>query len=137
MQAAHYYGRVVGCSPPFEDMALRLAEVGDPEVLTTFLATRLAGLASGDRAQATMTAAWLTELYLDQINRALLEVGRGAITSVGLVLSCCQACLAALMVALLAGLPEAGKLGGAAMYSFGLPYVVGLLQISLWAESKE
>lgn len=30
-------------------------------------------LGSEQRAQATMVAAWLTELYLDSLNRALLE----------------------------------------------------------------
>lgn len=45
-------------------------------MLAAFLKARLSCLGAGDRVQATMTAAWLTELYLDQINRALLEVGR-------------------------------------------------------------
>ena len=32
-----------------------------------------------ERAQCTLLAAWLTELHLDAINRALLEVGEGGL----------------------------------------------------------
>jgi hypothetical protein len=39
-----------------------------------FLTTRLSCLGRNDRAQATMVAAWLTELQLDQINELLLQV---------------------------------------------------------------
>lgn len=35
------YGRIVGGSPPFEDVALSLVEAGDPEALQLFLQTKL------------------------------------------------------------------------------------------------
>ncbi|EFJ45682.1 hypothetical protein VOLCADRAFT_105888 [Volvox carteri f. nagariensis] len=110
----HWSGWVFSCSitdgrPAFEDVALQLAECGDPGALQAFLATRLTTLAAGlgargggaaggaaatlfggvggsggggggslagpERAQCTLVSAWLTELYLDAINRALLEAG--------------------------------------------------------------
>eukprot|EP00877_Chromochloris_zofingiensis_P007678 jgi/Chrzof1/3163/Cz12g14060.t1 len=71
--AAAQYAKIVGGKPTFEDLALQLVDAGDPEALQIFLATKLQVLGSNDKAQSTMVAAWLTELYLDQINRALLE----------------------------------------------------------------
>ena len=96
--------QVVGGTPSFEDIALRFVDVsgldtpmpstkavtasGRPpassaptsaaayqDALALFLSTKLSVLGRGDRAQATMVAAWLTELYLDQMNRELLEAG--------------------------------------------------------------
>eukprot|EP00878_Enallax_costatus_P011969 GHUV01012497.1.p1 GENE.GHUV01012497.1~~GHUV01012497.1.p1 ORF type:complete len:1028 (+),score=282.75 GHUV01012497.1:49-3132(+) len=66
------FGRIVGGKPAFEEIALMLVESGDPEALQTFLSTKLQVLGPNDKAQATMVAAWLTELLLDQINRDLL-----------------------------------------------------------------
>ncbi|KAG1655491.1 hypothetical protein FOA52_008962 [Chlamydomonas sp. UWO 241] len=91
--AAIHYAKVVGGVPPFEDVALKFVEGAQREsaagvggsgiggsaqatdALALFLSTKLGVLGRGDRAQATMVAAWLTELYLDQINRELLEFG--------------------------------------------------------------
>ncbi|KAG2496729.1 hypothetical protein HYH03_005142 [Edaphochlamys debaryana] len=129
--AAVHFAKITDGRPPFEDVALRLSDCGDPAALQTFLATRLstlaaaAGAAAGGggggglfggapaaasassgnvsggaataagggaagaaaaagattaaggpaRAQCTLVAAWLTELLLDAINRALLEAG--------------------------------------------------------------
>ncbi|GIL52118.1 hypothetical protein Vafri_8045 [Volvox africanus] len=111
--AAVHFAKISDGRPPFEDVALQMAECGDPAALQTFLATRLATLAvslgaygarggggaaaaaaaaslfgnnngsaasggpgSGpERAQCTLISAWLTELYLDAINKALLEAG--------------------------------------------------------------
>ncbi|GLC42145.1 hypothetical protein PLESTB_000635800 [Pleodorina starrii] len=112
--AAVHYAKITDGRPPFEDVALQLADCGDPTALRTFLATRLATLAASlggargggggggaaaaslvgssgggaaaaaggggggpglgpERAQCTLVSAWLTELYLDAINKALLE----------------------------------------------------------------
>ncbi|KAK9789373.1 hypothetical protein WJX73_010275 [Symbiochloris irregularis] len=73
--AAGLWGRMTGGQPPFEEVALRLVDSGTPDALHTLLLTKLQSLPQQDRAQATMVATWLTELYLDQINRALLEEG--------------------------------------------------------------
>ncbi|WIA14238.1 hypothetical protein OEZ85_002776 [Tetradesmus obliquus] len=70
--AGAHYGRIVGGKPPFEELALLLVEAGDPEALQIFLNTKLQVLGPNDKAQATMVAAWLTELLLDTINRDLL-----------------------------------------------------------------
>jgi hypothetical protein len=59
--------------PSFEELALRLMETGESEAVLAFLTTRLDTLGREDRAQATMVATWLTELLLDQVNRALLD----------------------------------------------------------------
>lgn len=45
-----------------------------PQPLQKFLWTKLATLGRTDRAQATLVAAWLTELLLDSINREVLQV---------------------------------------------------------------
>lgn len=73
-RAAALWGKVTSATPSFEEVALRLVETADPIALQTFLLTRLHTLGTSDKAQATMVATWLTELYLDQINRALLDV---------------------------------------------------------------
>ncbi|KXZ53918.1 hypothetical protein GPECTOR_6g836 [Gonium pectorale] len=123
--AAVHWAKVSDGRPPFEDVALRLADCGDASALPAFLSTRLATIASpvqhhttplgpapfgfggadaaasgggaasaaallgssggaaggggggalgGEiRAQACLLSCWLTELRLDDINRALLE----------------------------------------------------------------
>ncbi len=91
--AALHWAKIVGGRPTFEEIALRLVEVSGQDAsmmggeldmgrdgsdrqdaLALFLATKLTVLGPADKAQATMVAAWLTELYLDQINRELLQV---------------------------------------------------------------
>mmetsp|Transcript_23999 Transcript_23999/g.66689 ORF Transcript_23999/g.66689 Transcript_23999/m.66689 type:complete len:1007 (-) Transcript_23999:341-3361(-) len=72
-QAARLFARLDAPKPTFEQTALRFVEIGDPSALYEFLRCKLEALASDDRAQATMVATWLTELQLDQINRALLD----------------------------------------------------------------
>ena len=75
--AGERFGRCTAARPAFEETALRLMEVGDPAAVAAFLRARLETLGPEDRAQATMVATWLTELLLDQLNRALLERGEG------------------------------------------------------------
>lgn len=64
---------MTGPSPTFEEIALKFIELEDSDALHAFLTTKLESLGSEDRAQKTMVASWLTELYLDKINRALME----------------------------------------------------------------
>eukprot|EP00884_Botryococcus_braunii_P001644 jgi/Botrbrau1/11480/Bobra.0360s0007.1 len=73
LRAAGLYGRVASPSPSFQELALKFVEAAAPDALQAFLLARLTSLPPHDKAQATMVATWLTELYLDQINRALLE----------------------------------------------------------------
>lgn len=76
--AAAQWGRIVGGRPPFEDVALRLLEAGDPDALAAFLEARLRALGRSDRAQAALAASWLLELLLDAANRAALAAGGDA-----------------------------------------------------------
>ncbi|PSC73297.1 vacuolar sorting-associated 18-like protein [Micractinium conductrix] len=73
VQSAALYGKVTSSVPSFEDVALRFMETGDPDAVAAFLQSRLDTLGRDDKAQATMVATWLTELLLDQLNRALLQ----------------------------------------------------------------
>ncbi|MEW5309299.1 MAG: hypothetical protein WDW38_001194 [Sanguina aurantia] len=91
MTAALHFAKILGGSPTFEDVALQLVEAASAsgsansglqaasgsggDALQLFLLTKLGVLGKSDRAQSTMLASWLTELLLDQLNRALLESG--------------------------------------------------------------
>lgn len=77
-EAAALYGKVTSATPPFEDLALRMMDTGDPDALRCFLVARLGTLGPDDRAQATMVATWLLELLLDRANRAALRRRSGA-----------------------------------------------------------
>lgn len=57
----------------FEEITLRFISIGEQDALRTFLLRKLDNLAEGDRCQVTMISTWTTELYLDKINRLLLE----------------------------------------------------------------
>ncbi|CAD7699110.1 unnamed protein product [Ostreobium quekettii] len=73
VSAARTFAKLQGSSPTFEDIALKFIELEDTEALQEFLMAKLQALGHDDRAQKTMVASWLTELYLDKINKALLE----------------------------------------------------------------
>ena len=77
VEAAERYGKVTASVPPFEDLALKLMETGNPAALTAFLFARLSTLGPDDLAQATMVATWLLELLLDAANRAALGKREG------------------------------------------------------------
>eukprot|EP00210_Caulerpa_lentillifera_P005686 g5438.t1 len=72
-KAAKLYAKLTGTSPSFEEIALKFIQLEDSDALHAFLRTKLECLGTEDRAQKTMVASWLTELYLDKINRALME----------------------------------------------------------------
>uniref|UniRef100_A0A0E0EIM0 Pep3/Vps18 beta-propeller domain-containing protein n=1 Tax=Oryza meridionalis TaxID=40149 RepID=A0A0E0EIM0_9ORYZ len=62
----------------FEEISLKFISVGEQDALRTFLLRRLDNLTKDDKMQITMISTWATELYLDKINRLLLEDGTGA-----------------------------------------------------------
>ncbi|KAL3143378.1 hypothetical protein ABBQ38_002206 [Trebouxia sp. C0009 RCD-2024] len=79
VEAARLLGRVTAAVPAFEEVVLRFVEADSPKALQTFLQTKMDSLGHEDKAQATMVGTWLLELYLDQLNRSLLEV-KGQLT---------------------------------------------------------
>lgn len=58
----------------FEEIALKFVTVGEQDALRTYLLRKLDFLGKEDRSQITMIATWAAELYLDKINRLLLDV---------------------------------------------------------------
>lgn len=65
----------------FEEISLKFISVGEQDALRTFLLRRLDNLTKNDKMQITMISTWATELYLDKINRLLLEDDTGATTN--------------------------------------------------------
>ncbi|KAF7067585.1 hypothetical protein CFC21_073456 [Triticum aestivum] len=65
----------------FEEISLKFISVGEQDALRTFLLRRLDNLTKDDKMQITMISTWATELYLDKINRLLLEDGTGTTTN--------------------------------------------------------
>ncbi|KAH9792783.1 vacuolar sorting protein 18 [Citrus sinensis] len=57
----------------FEEITLKFISVTEQDALRTFLLRKLDNLAKDDKCQITMISTWATELYLDKINRLLLE----------------------------------------------------------------
>uniref|UniRef100_A0A1D1YN30 Vacuolar protein sorting-associated protein 18 n=1 Tax=Anthurium amnicola TaxID=1678845 RepID=A0A1D1YN30_9ARAE len=70
--AASFYAKV-NCILSFEEISLKFINVGEQDSLRTFLLRRLDNLSKDDKCQITMISTWVTELYLDKINRLLLE----------------------------------------------------------------
>ncbi|GJN39532.1 hypothetical protein PR202_gb28657 [Eleusine coracana subsp. coracana] len=65
----------------FEEISLKFIAIGEQDALRTFLLRRLDNLTKDDKMQITMISTWVTELYLDKINRLLLEDSTGAATN--------------------------------------------------------
>ncbi|XP_058777597.1 vacuolar sorting protein 18 [Vicia villosa] len=57
----------------FEEVTLKFISAGEQDALRTFLLRKLDNLEQDDKCQITMISTWATELYLDKINRLLLE----------------------------------------------------------------
>ncbi|GAB2262904.1 hypothetical protein Droror1_Dr00003901 [Drosera rotundifolia] len=57
----------------FEEITLKFISVNEQDALRTFLLRKLDNLSKDDKFQITMISTWATELYLDKINRLLLE----------------------------------------------------------------
>ncbi|KAK3014010.1 hypothetical protein RJ639_008442 [Escallonia herrerae] len=71
-RAASFYAKI-NYVLSFEEITLRFISIGEQDSLRTFLLRKLDNLAKDDKCQITMISTWATELYLDKINRLLLE----------------------------------------------------------------
>lgn len=71
-RAASFYAKI-NYALSFEETTLKFISIGEQDALRTFLLRKLDNLAKDDKCQITMISTWATELYLDKINRLLLE----------------------------------------------------------------
>ncbi|WZZ80191.1 hypothetical protein YC2023_100763 [Brassica napus] len=72
LRAASFYAKV-NYVISFEEVTLKFISINELEALRTFLLRKLDTLSKDDKCQITMISTWATELYLDKINRLLLE----------------------------------------------------------------
>ncbi|KAI4341061.1 hypothetical protein MLD38_025832 [Melastoma candidum] len=72
LRAASFYSKI-NYVLSFEEITLKFISVGEQDALRTFLLRKLDNLTKDDKCQITMISTWATELYLDKINRILLE----------------------------------------------------------------
>ncbi|PON81924.1 Deep orange protein [Trema orientale] len=72
LRAASFYAKI-NFILSFEEITLKFISVSEQDALRTFLLRKLDNLAKDDKCQITMISTWATELYLDKINRLLLE----------------------------------------------------------------
>ncbi|KAI9075328.1 hypothetical protein K1719_042733 [Acacia pycnantha] len=72
LRAASFYAKI-NYILSFEEVTLKFISAGEQDALRTFLLRKLDSLAKDDKCQITMISTWATELYLDKINRLLLE----------------------------------------------------------------
>ncbi|XP_062191848.1 vacuolar sorting protein 18-like [Phragmites australis] len=78
--AASFYAKI-NYILSFEEISLKFISLGEQDALRTFLLRRLDNLTKDDKMQITMISTWATELYLDKINRLLLEDSTGSTTN--------------------------------------------------------
>ncbi|XP_052198989.1 vacuolar sorting protein 18 isoform X2 [Diospyros lotus] len=72
LRAASFYAKI-NYILSFEEITLKFISINEQDPLRTFLLRKLDNLAKDDKCQVTMISTWATELYLDKINRLLLE----------------------------------------------------------------
>lgn len=72
LRAGSFYAKI-NYILSFEEITLKFITVNEQDALRTFLLRKLDCLAKNDKCQITMISTWATELYLDKINRLLLE----------------------------------------------------------------
>lgn len=72
VRAASFYAKI-NYILSFEEITLKFISIGEQDSLRTFLLRKLDNLDKDDKCQITMISTWTTELYLDKINRLLLE----------------------------------------------------------------
>ncbi|GLT27433.1 hypothetical protein SLA2020_024300 [Shorea laevis] len=72
LRAASFYAKI-NYILSFEEITLKFISVSEQDALRTFLLRKLDNLVKDDKCQITMISTWATELYLDKINRLLLE----------------------------------------------------------------
>ncbi|KAG0503649.1 hypothetical protein HPP92_003721 [Vanilla planifolia] len=71
-RAASFYAKV-NYALSFEEISLKFISIAEQDALRTYLLRRLDNLTKDDKCQITMISTWIIELYLDKINRLLLE----------------------------------------------------------------
>ncbi|CAA7394664.1 unnamed protein product [Spirodela intermedia] len=79
-RAASFYSKI-NYILSFEEISLKFVSIGEQDALRTFLLRRLDSLSRDDKCQITMISTWVTELYLDKINRLLLEEDTDEVSS--------------------------------------------------------
>ncbi|KAL6524490.1 Vacuolar protein sorting-associated protein 18 like protein [Orobanche hederae] len=72
LRSASFYAKI-NFALSFEEITLKFISTGEQDALRTFLLRKLDSFAKEDKCQITMISTWATELYLDKINRLLLE----------------------------------------------------------------
>ncbi|XP_008455352.2 vacuolar sorting protein 18 [Cucumis melo] len=72
LRAASFYAKI-NYILSFEEISLKFISAGEQDALRTFLLRKLDNLTKDDKCQITMISTWATELYLDKINRLLLD----------------------------------------------------------------
>ncbi|KAH0671207.1 hypothetical protein KY289_025700 [Solanum tuberosum] len=72
LRAASFYAKI-NYVLSFEEISLKFISIGEQDALRTFLLRKLDNLSKDEKCQITMISTWATELYLDKINRLLLE----------------------------------------------------------------
>ncbi|KAE8679969.1 Detected protein of confused Function [Hibiscus syriacus] len=75
LRAASFYAKI-NYILSFEEITLKFISVNEQassDALRTFLLRKLDNLSKDEKCQITMISTWVTELYLDKINRLLLE----------------------------------------------------------------
>ncbi|KAL6493527.1 Vacuolar protein sorting-associated protein 18 like protein [Orobanche gracilis] len=72
LRSASFYAKI-NFALSFEEITLKFISIGEQDALRTFLLRKLDNFAKEDKCQITMISTWATELYLDKINRLLLE----------------------------------------------------------------
>ncbi|XP_051136765.1 vacuolar sorting protein 18 [Andrographis paniculata] len=72
LRAASFYAKI-NFALSFEEITLKFISIGEQDALRTFLLRKLDNITKDDKCQITMISTWATELYLDKINRILLE----------------------------------------------------------------
>ncbi|KAK9671984.1 hypothetical protein RND81_12G067600 [Saponaria officinalis] len=72
LRAASFFAKV-NYILSFEEITLKFISANEQDALRTFLLWKLDSLSREDKCQITMISTWATELYLDKINRLLLE----------------------------------------------------------------
>ncbi|KAL8160474.1 hypothetical protein V2J09_002011 [Rumex salicifolius] len=71
-RAASFYAKI-NYILSFEEITLKFISINEQDALRAFLLWKLDNLSKDDKCQITMISTWATELYLDKINRLLLE----------------------------------------------------------------
>ncbi|KAL0341501.1 UNVERIFIED_CONTAM: Vacuolar sorting protein 18 [Sesamum calycinum] len=77
LRAASFYAKI-NFALSFEEITLKFISIGEQDALRTFLLRKLDNFSKDDKCQITMISTWATELYLDKINRLLLEDDAGS-----------------------------------------------------------